>query len=310
MKYIIDCLLSLEKCKQYGEFHILVVDNGSVDGSKEAVKTQFENVQLIELATNTGFCKAVNIGIEHTTTPYVILLNNDTVVDEKFVVALEEGIEKRENIFSVSAKMIEMHNRNCMDGAGDLYCALGWGFARGKGKSIEAYQKEQSIFSACGGAAIYRMEIVKKIGLFDENHFAYLEDMDLGYRAKIFGYDNQYTPFAVVYHAGSGASGSRYNEFKIKLASKNSVYLIYKNMPLFQIILNLPFLCLGFLIKMLFFMKKGYGKLYCKGLKTGLLFCLTREAKKNKISFRWNNFKHYCRIQKQLWWNMYLRLVE
>lgn len=104
---------------------------------------------------------------------------------------------------------------------------------------------------------------VAKIGYFDENHFAYLEDIDIGYRARIFGYQNGYCPDAIVYHAGSGASGSRYNAFKVDLSSRNSIYLIYKNMPLLQLILNLPFLLLGFLVKTLFFIKRDLGFFIC-----------------------------------------------
>ena len=118
-------------------------------------------------------------------------------------------------------------------------------------------QSRQRFFAACGGAAIYRRDVFAKIGYFDENHFAYLEDIDIGYRARIFGYQNGYCPDAIVYHAGSGASGSRYNAFKVDLSSRNSIYLIYKNMPLLQLILNLPFLLLGFLVKTLFLYKKG-----------------------------------------------------
>ena len=109
----------------------------------------------------------------------------------------------------------------------------------------------------CGGAAIYRKKIMEKIGYFDEEHFAYLEDTDIGYRARIYGYENWYAPDAVVYHVGSGTSGSRYNHFKTRYSSRNNIYLIYKNMPLLQIILNLPFLVAGFLIKFLFTKRNG-----------------------------------------------------
>ena len=77
--------------------------------------------------------------------------------------------------------MVQYHDRDKLDDAGNYYCALGWSFARGKGKNIDLYQKEEKIFSACGGAAIYRKKIMEKIGYFDEEHFAYLEDTDIGY---------------------------------------------------------------------------------------------------------------------------------
>ena len=87
--------------------------------------------------------------------------------------------------------------------------------------------------------------------MLDENHFAYLEDVDLGYRAKLFGYRNLYVPEAVVYHAGSASTGSRYNAFKAELTAANSVYVVYKNMPPAQILINLPFLLAGFVLNRL-----------------------------------------------------------
>lgn len=130
-------------------------------------------------------------------------------------------------------------------------------------------KKCDRIFSACAGAAIYRKELLEKIGLFDEAHFAYLEDVDVGYRANLYGYRNLFAPDAVVYHAGSAVSGSRHNPFKVELTARNNLYLIYKNMPPLQLLINLPFLLLGILIKGVYFGRKGMGKSYLSGLKKG-----------------------------------------
>ena len=124
-----------------------------------------------------------------------------------------------------------------MDDAGDEYTILGWTRKVGDGKSPDLYTAEREIFSACAGAALYRKNILDEIGYFDENFFAYMEDVDISYRARIKGYKCVYCPEAVVYHFGSGTSGSRYNEFKIRLAARNNVYVPYKNMPLPQLVL-------------------------------------------------------------------------
>lgn len=309
MKFVENCMRALEKDTS-ADFHICVVDNGSTDGSREWIAGHWPKAELICLGENTGFCGAVNAGIKACKTPYVILLNNDTEVEFGFVKALEEALEKEKKSFSVSAKMVDMYQKEVLDGAGDLYCALGWAFALGKGKTVkDHYEKPQEVFSACGGAAIYRKELLEELGGFDKNHFAYLEDCDVGYRAQIFGYRNYYTPNAVVYHAGSGVSGSRHNEFKVNLSSGNSVYLIYKNMPLGQIILNLPFLVTGFGIKYLFFVKKGLGRTYIKGLVRGLKLCFSEEGKRKKIPFVRKYFPNYVRIQWKLWINTVLRFM-
>ncbi|MFI3176884.1 MAG: glycosyltransferase family 2 protein [Eubacteriales bacterium] len=305
--YIEACLRSLAK-QTIEKFHTIVIDNGSTDGSDCVVKVQFPKVQLFRFEENRGFSAAVNKGIELSNSKYVLLLNNDTTVETDFLEKMQDAISKSDNIFSVSAKMIQMDDRTKLDGAGDLYCALGWAYARNKGASSNDAREWSPIFSACAGAAIYRKSIVEKIGLFDEHHFAYLEDLDIGYRAKIYGYLNYYTPDAIVYHVGSAVSGSRYNDFKVALASKNSVYVIYKNMPLLQILLNLPLLLLGFFIKTIFFIIKGYGSTYVKGLGRGIAFSMTKEARKNKVKFQFSHLSYYLRIQVELWYNIVARL--
>lgn len=297
MKYIRDCLDSLNRLREESDFHIIVVDNGSKDGSLEVISEEYPEVELIPLPENTGFCHAVNVGIEGSRTPYVLLLNNDTKVLPGFIKCLEETMEESENIFSVNPLMLTMQDENIVDNAGIRYCVLGWAFDRGKGKVAFDLAEKKDVFAACGGASLYRREVFETIGLFDESHFAYLEDVDMGYRAKIFGYRNVYEPRAKVVHAGSGTSGSRYNEFKTRLSSANNAYLIGKNMPLLQLLLNFPFLVLGFLVKALFFTKRKMGMLYVKGYFEGIKRCFTEEGKLHKVSFQWKNLKNYCKIQ-------------
>ena len=279
---------------------LIMVDNGSADRSRELVEERFPRVRVIALDKNYGFCRAANEGMRAASSPYVILLNNDTEVLPGFVRELVRALQADSKAFSAGAKMIQLHDQEKIDDAGNFYCALGWAFARGKDKSVEYYEKADEIFAACGGAVIYRKAVLERIGYLDEAHFAYLEDIDLGWRAKIAGYRNLYAPKARVLHVGSGTSGSRYNEFKVHLSSRNSVYLAYKNMPAFQILLNFPFLFAGFVIKYLFFVKKGLGKTYRKGLKEGLFMC----RREKKVKFCWKNLPCYGRIQLELWMNI------
>ncbi len=270
--YLDGVLASLERqtCR---DFETILVDNGSADGSVAFVTGNYPWVHIVELPENFGFSRAVNEGIYASRTPYVLLLNNDTEVEPDFVEEMLRCIRRHENAFSCSARMIRFHQRDRIDDAGNYYCALGWAFARGKGKDIHSFEKEQKIFTACAGAAIYRKKIFEKIGYFDEEHFAYLEDIDVGYRARIHGYENWFAPKAVVYHVGSGTSGSRYNQFKTRYSSRNNIYLIYKNMPFLQILLNLPFLLVGFGLKILFFIQKRIGREYIAGIKNGFQLC-------------------------------------
>ena len=314
MKYLEPCLTSLFASEPAGQdgsvpFYVTVVDNGSDDGSVEYIETHFPQVKLIRFQENKGFCAAVNAGILASDTPFVLLLNNDTTVEDRFVSFMTEAISENAGFFSVGAKMVSMQEPDRVDTAGDFYCALGWAFARGKGKAASRYTRSCDTFSACAGAAIYRREILEKIGLFDENHFAYLEDLDLCYRAKLYGYRNRFEPRAVVRHAGSAFSGSRYNAFKVRLSSRNSVYLIGKNMPFLQIVINLPFLIMGFLIKFLFFLRKGFGGIYAKGLWKGVLLTCSEQGRRNRVPFAWSRFPQYLRVEWELLYNIFRRVM-
>ena len=304
MVYLEGVLSSLER-QTKKNFVTIVVDNGSSDGSCEYIQNHFPEVKLIRLPENFGFCKAVNEGIRASGTEFVLLLNNDIEAAPDFVEEMTAAIQRHEKAFSCQAKMIQFHDRQKLDDAGNYYCALGWAYARGKGRKISRYDREEKIFAACGGAAIYRRKIFQEIGLFDEEHFAYLEDTDVGYRARIYGYENWYAPRAVVYHVGSGTSGSRYNQFKTRYSSRNNVYLIYKNMPAGQILLNLPFLLAGFAVKILFFVRKGLGREYIAGIKNG--FQISR--KERKVSFRLAHLGNYAKIQLDLWINVVRRMT-
>ena len=299
----LDSVLGSLEGQTLKNFEVILVDNGSVDGSCSFVSANYPWVHIIELPDNFGFCRAVNEGIKAAKAPYVLLLNNDTEVKEDFVEQMLLAIRRHKNAFSCAARMVQYHDRDKLDDAGNYYCALGWAYARGKGKDIHIYEKEEKIFASCAGAAIYRKKIFDKIGYFDEEHFAYLEDMDVGYRARIHGYENWYAPDAMVYHVGSGTSGSRYNQFKIRYSSRNNIYLIYKNMPVLQIIINLPFLVVGFGIKILFFALKGFGREYIAGIKNG--FQISR--KNQKVSFKLRNLPNYLKIQLELWVNIFRR---
>jgi len=305
LQFMEPCMKALD-AQHYKDYELLIVDNASTDGSNEYIEQYYSQVKLIKMDKNYGFSGAVNAGIKAAKTPYVILLNNDTEVDENYVGEMVKAMEKYPKAFSVSAKMIQLYQRELMDDAGDMYCLLGWAFQRGVGNSSAGYNTECKVFSACAGAAIYRREVFEKIGYFDELHFAYLEDLDVGYRAKIAGYSNRYCPTAICYHVGSGTSGSKYNDFKVRLAARNNVYLNYKNMPFFQLLLNALPLAVGFGLKYRFFIKQGYGNQY----KSGFLEGIRTVRNSQKVKFRLKNIGNYVKIEGELLVNTFIYIYE
>lgn len=294
-EYIEVCLDSIKR-QTYKEYKVLIIDNASQDGSCEIIRDSYEDFQLVVNEKNEGFCKAVNQGIKMSNTEYVLLLNNDTELDECFLENIVKEIEKSNKIFSVSSKMINYYDRSVMDDAGDGYTILGWQYQRGISQSVDDYKKGTDIFTACAGAALYRKSVFDRIGLFDEMHFAYMEDIDIGYRAQIYGYRNVYCPSAKVYHIGSATTGSKYNDFKVRMAARNNLYVIYKNMPVVQFIINFPFIMAGIAVKYFFFKNKNFGKYYLMGLKEGL----NNLYKLNKVQYDSSNFWNYVKIEIDL----------
>lgn len=294
-KFLKECFNTLMLQTSH-DFEIILVDNDSRDYSVEFTTKYYPFIKIIVLDKNYGFAKAVNEGIKQSVGEYVVLLNNDTQVHTQWLEELVYSIEQDEKIFSVSSKMLQYHDRNLIDDAGDEYTLLGWTLKVGDGGVENLYSKKREVFSSCAGAAIYRKKVFNKIGYFDESFFAYMEDVDISYRAKTHGYKNLYCPDAIVYHIGSATSGSKYNEFKVRLAARNNIYVPYKNMPLLQLIINFPFLLIGFFIKYLFFLKKGFGKVYLEGIQEGLRTLHKIET----VKYENQNLSNYIKIEIEL----------
>ena len=305
LQFLEPCLNSL-RAQTCQDFDILVVDNASVDESVPFLRENYPEVRVDVMETNLGFAGGVNYGIRHCETPYVILLNNDTESDPHYVEEMIKAIEKNDKIFSVSSRMVNFYKRELMDDAGDLYTIFGWAVQRGIRQPVGSYNKPKRVFSACAGAAIYRRALFDEIGLFDEMHFAYLEDIDLGFRANIKGYKNTYAPKAIVYHVGSGTSGSKYNPFKVRLTARNSIYLHYKNLPTLMLLLNAPWLFIGYIVKICFFANIGLHKDYFAGLKEGIK--TIRKCK--RVKYERKHFKNYLEIEMMMVFGMFAYTFE
>ena len=296
VKFLKNYFDSLNKDSEYiGE--VIIIDNGSDDSSLDFIRQNSFNfpVIVIENDENLGFAPAVNQGILKSKYDYVFSLNNDTEIRDGSIKQMLDLIQGN-NVFSVQAKMIQADNKRLIDDAGDEYNLLGWTKKIGENQDSENFIKVNEIFSSCAGAALYKKSVFDEIGLFDDNFFAYMEDVDLAIRSQIYGYKNLLCPDAVVYHIGSATTGSRYNEFKVKIAARNNIWTVYKNLPIPLKIINFIFLFLGFFIKYVFFLKKGFGSIYLDGIKEGL----NTRSKVEKLNFKKSNLKNYFKLEYKL----------
>ena len=232
-------------------FELIIVDNGSTDESLEQARSYCgrPNFTLIENGTNTGFSHAVNQGIARAKGEYVVMFNNDAFAEPEWLAELIRTAETDPKIFAVQSLMLRHFERELADDAGDYVTWMGFACKTGDGRRASRYTKQKRIFSACGGAALYRKSILEEIGTFDENFFAYFEDVDLSWRANNAGYKCVLCPTAKCYHICGASTGAvKYNAFKSQQSGRNSILLPLKNEPLLMLILNFLPLALGYLL--------------------------------------------------------------
>jgi len=215
------------------------VDNGSIDGSVEFLKKNYPKVEVFTFPENRGFSAVVNLGIKKAKGRYIVLLNNDTEVDGNWLKSLVTEAEKSDiKTVSFASKIVNFYQRDLLDDCGDGYTWYGRAYKRGlKQKDKGQFDKKEFIFGACAGGALYKRELFEKVGLFDEDFFAFNEDVDLSFRAQISGFKCLYVPQAVVYHKKGGFAD---NPVAFFLGVKNTLNVIVKNWPTKFIFLNLP----------------------------------------------------------------------
>ena len=281
------------------DFESIVIDNGSTDESREIARSYCgrDRYTLIENEENTGFSHAVNQGIAIAQGEYVALFNNDAFADPDWLAELLKAADADPRIFAVSSLMLRYYELGLADAAGDHVTILGFACKRGDGLKASRYQRPCRVFSACGGAALYRKAILEEIGVFDELFFAYYEDVDLSWRANNFGYKNVYCPTARCRHICGATTGAvRYNPFKSIQSGRNSILLPYKNQPLLMLAVNFIPMALGYLLKVVMFRHRGFGDDYAKG------FAEAKAAlpKVDKPKFAWRNLPHYLWVEGSL----------
>jgi len=267
LRFLPACLASIKQ-QTFNSLQITLVDNGSSDGSLEYLQKNYPQVRVISLPENKGFSAAVNKGILSSTAPFVLLLNNDTELAPDCLSLLVETAAEQEELVFFSPKMLSFHERTVLDGAGDGYLRGGAGYRLGTlEKDGPIYNEPGPIFGACAGAVLYRRTLFDHIGLFDEDFFAYLEDVDLNLRINHSGRKGYYVPSARVYHIGSASSGSKINPFTVRLSTRNSFYVLFKNYPSRLFFRFLPVIIIYQFFWLLFVVKKRQIRSYVQGMR-------------------------------------------
>jgi GT2 family glycosyltransferase len=225
------CLTALRRAlRELGEpSEIVVVDNGSGDGSCDAIRTAAPDATLVELPDNRGFPTAASVGIRHSRGEWVMLVNNDVIVEPDAPRALLEAARTRDDVGSAAAQMRFAGDGGTINSAGIGVDRLGIAFDRLLGAPASAGEREPvEVFGACGGAALHRRRMLDELGGMDESYFFALDDADLSWRAQMRGWRCLYVPGAVVHHH-HGATTAHGSDLKYFHVGLNRVRTLAKN---------------------------------------------------------------------------------
>jgi GT2 family glycosyltransferase len=227
--------------------NVIVVDNGSTDDSMELLD-QYSGVEVIRHAKNKGYAGGVNPGFKLAVErgyKYAAPFNNDAVADKDWLKHLAEELDEHEEAGIATCKLLNADG-STIDSTGDYYTVWGLPYPRGRGEAqTNKYDEHRDVFGASGGASLYRLKMLEEVGLFDEDFFAYYEDVDLSFRAQLAGWKVRYVPSAIAYHQ-IGATSGKIKGFTTYQTLKNIPWIVWKDVPTRHFIKVWPRMVLAF----------------------------------------------------------------
>jgi len=236
--YLKDCLNSLES-QTFRDFEVILVDNGSSDGSLEYAKTNFPWVRTVQNEKNLGFAGGTNSGIKLAQGELILTLNNDTMVDQRFLEHLVKPMSDG-SVGMCASKMLYPDGR--INSTGIYISRSGAAWDRGVFEPDEGqHDSHEEVFGPCAGAALYRRKMLDEIGLFDEDFFLYMEDIDIAFRARLAGWRCIYVPQAVVYHHHGGTAGVG-SDLAVYYGNRNLIWCVIKNFPTRLLLSSIPWI--------------------------------------------------------------------
>jgi GT2 family glycosyltransferase len=236
---LIGCLAALEH-QVYGSFRIVVVDNGSEDGTVEFVRRRHPNTRVLELAANRGFAAAANEGLRNSSARLVALMNNDVVPEPTWLAELAASLERHPDAAAVTPKLLSTGAGQMIDNAGDVVTRYFRAYPRGSAERDNGqYDEETEVFAVSGAASLWRADVLRTLDLLDEDLFFSYEDVDVCFRARLAGYTFWYAPRAVGYHVG-GATSRNLPEFVYFHPVRGRWSVIIKDVPTSLIVRSAP----------------------------------------------------------------------
>ncbi|HON82102.1 MAG TPA: glycosyltransferase family 2 protein [Methanoregulaceae archaeon] len=255
------CLSSIS-LQTYRDFEVIVVDNGSTDGSEEKVHDFSFQTRLIKFSTNRGYPAALNAGIKAASGEYILTLNNDTIISDTFLEKMQSAIQSDPLVGMCASKMILPDGM--IDSTGIVLSMSGAAWDRGMFQKDEGqFDVPGEVFGPCAGAALYRKEMLEEIGFFDEDFFMYMEDVDVAFRGRLAGWRCLYVPGAVVVHHHGGTAG-RGSDLCVYYGNRNIIWYCFKDFPVKMLVAFLPWILGRNLVVIFYYAMKQQGKVAVK----------------------------------------------
>jgi GT2 family glycosyltransferase len=267
-EFLLECLEGLRR-QVYRDFSVILVDNGSQDGSAAFVSEHYPEVSVMALQDNRGFAAANNIALHTVDAEFVALLNNDAVPEPLWLKSLVEALEEHPQAGLAASNMLLYGRRGVIDRAADGYTRAGAALLRGRGLSADCHRVREWVFGACGAAALYRMAMLRDIGFFDEDFFLLYEDVDLSFRAQLKGYKCLYVPEALVYHRSS-SSIVHDSSLSVYYGQRNLEWVYIQNMPTRLLLRTIFSHILYDIAALSYFVVSGRGKDFFRAKKDAL----------------------------------------
>jgi GT2 family glycosyltransferase len=257
------CLESLHE--QSGETWEAIVVSGGRASPDTALAASVPGIRVIDLDENVGFAAAANAGAELATAPFLVFLNDDVELEPGWLDAMLACLDRHPNAAAVCGKILR-RDRRTLDGAGDAMTRALKAYRRGQGRPDDGqFEREEEVFSVPGTACVWRSDAFRRLGGFDASFFAYYEDVDLGFRARLRGHEFWYDPTAVAIHHGGATSKARPAEFESYYSVRNRWTMIFNNVPRDWLLRDLHWLMLGELTSLLRAVIRREFRLYVRG---------------------------------------------
>lgn len=277
-RFLKECLDSL-RAQTYTDFEVILVDNHSSDRSIEIVSQTYPKVILIRNTANHGFARGSNDGIRVSHGQFILTLNNDTRLDPGFIEEIVRPQLRDGKVGICASKMLYPEGR--INSTGICISRSGAAWDRGMSEPDNGqYDQPGEVFGACAGAALYRREMLDEIGLFDEDFFMYMEDVDLAFRARLAGWRCVFVPGAVAYHHHGGTSGVG-SDTAVYYGNRNIVWVVFKNYPRTLLLSSLPWVIGRTIGVIVYYAVKGQLRVILRS-KIDALYGLNLSLKKRK----------------------------